>query len=248
MATDVRLFKGGTPDISFMNCEGHPVTSRPPFGNINEVGTPPFDAHYDGAYNLGDFCAGFPFQPKIMQYQHDNITSAIPRGTETLAVDDFLQMIVVPCNHYVESLRFDVGQPDANLAGATVQLTAQSVVWDPTANNNTGAYIWTEIPYVTDAATAQGKDDPIDVSMPMSVTIWLGKVTAGYIEYLYAEPIFTETGTGPSLVRTRHQEGGIILGVKILSLPTEPGVTFQGALNDWYLTCRMRCFESPGFL
>jgi len=242
---DIRLYKGGTPDISFMNCAGHEVTSRPPFGYLNKKKTPPFDAHYDGAYSVANFAAGFPFIPSEIPYQRDNITKVQPEG---LAVGDILQMIVVPCNHYVRSVRFDIGQPDALLAGCTVELVAQSVEWDPTANSNRGGFVLTELSDISDAAAAQGVSAPIDVSEPFSVVVWLDKVVNGYAQPLYAVPIFTTTGSGVDAVTIRHQSGGIILGVKIVSLPTDADYGVHMARNDWWLTSRIEGFESPGGL
>lgn len=242
---DIRLYKGGTPDISFMNCEGHAVTSRPPFGYLNRKKTPPFDAHYDGAYAVATFAAGFPFIPSEIPYMRDNITNAQPDG---LAVNDIMQMIVIPCNHYVDSIRFDIGQPDKNLAGCTVELVAQAVEWDPTANSNRGGFVLNEISDISVAATAQGVSTPIDVSEPTSVVIWMGNVVNGYAHPLYAAPIFTTTGSGAGATIVRHQSGAIILGVKVISLPTDAEYGIHMALNDWYLSCRMTGFEAPGGL
>lgn len=242
---DIKLYKGGTPDISFMNCEGHEVTSRAPFGHLNKKHTPPFDAHYDGAYSVANFAAGFPFVPRFIPYVRDNLLYDRPDGVD---VGDILQMIVVPTNHYIKSVRFDIGQPDPNMAGCTVIVTATGVVWDPTAKNGRGAFIWSEIPDITDAALAQGKDTPIDVSEPFSEVIWLDKNTSGYNEPLYVEPKFTTVGSGSGAIKVRHQSGAIILGVKIVSLPTAPGFGVHQALNDWWLTTRIEGFECPGGL
>jgi hypothetical protein len=51
------------------------------------------------------------------------------------------------------------------------------------------------------------------------------------------------TLAGPPVVRFRDETGGLILGLKITAMP--PDVKLEKALNDCYLTARVRGFDCP---
>jgi hypothetical protein len=265
---DVQLYRGGTPEVKFMFCEGDPVRSGPPFGQIGFKKTPPYNAAADGCYIQKDHTLGRPFIPSDDEAVWNKFKAADPQ------VGEFLQCIVVPVNHYVDAVRFDINSPDPGLAGATVIISAQKVEWDPTAQ----AFVWTEIPDVVDAAAAQGKDTPIPLDVPSSTAIFLGKVMVdtnvsvstsvtvdigngigtgsgagtgtnyGYAVPLYVEPLIVASGNQPNISYVRHESGAIVLGLKILSMPT-PGAkahTFlHQALNDFYMSAKVHGFDCP---
>lgn len=235
---DVKLFRGGTPDVKFMYCEGDPVISGPPFGQIGFKHTPPYNAAVDGVYTHKDHTIGMPVIPFDFEWQRNNIKAANPQ------VGDFIQLILVPVNHYVDAVRFDVNAPDPGLAGATVAISAQKVEWDPA----TRAFVWAEITDVADAATAQSKDTPIALDVPSSTTIFLSETSTGYAVPLYVEPLIVVSGTAPNLNYVRHESGGIMLGLKILSLPA-PSVTahtsLEQAINDMYMSAKIHGFDCP---
>jgi hypothetical protein len=165
-------------------------------------------------------------------------------------------------------LRFDVNGTDKFAAGATVVLTAQRVSVSTTDPYH--SYTFTEITDITDAQTAQGIT-PISLASPSSTIVWLSKIDAlsgtisgtatgtvvtgtvdsgtGYVKPLYVEPEFWTDSNG---VVHRFETGGLLLGIKIVSLPTTVApntapIAIWDILNDFYLTTRVVGFDCPNF-
>ena len=240
---NIQLYKAGVITPNYMWHKGDYPRNGPPFapGAWGER-IPPFNAQFDGNFNLKDYAAGFPLAPADSEVQRNALRSANPQ------VGDILQLILVPTNHYVDFLRFDVHLADVanttttppypGMTGATVSLTAQQVVYNPT----TQEYDFAEITDVTDAVSAQSLPAAIPLDVPSSTMVSLLRVEAGYVQPLYVEPVL-RTIAGPPLTYFRDETGGIILGLKIAALPAD--VKLDLALNDCYLTARVRAFDCP---
>lgn len=233
---NINLVKGGTPGIRFMWCAGDYPEFAPPYNAVNYRDTPPYDGHMDGAYNLGHFTMGMPVKPNGvgMAWQRNMFLDRKPQ------VDDFIVLMALPEDHFVTAINFKIPDPDTRMAGATVALTAQEVTVDPV----TGEYVYTEIMDVEDAVAAQGALSPIPVDNPANVFVSLMKTDTGYAVPLYANPsLMPATGqTQPTYGRY------LLLGVKIVSLPTDAEVTFAHMLNGWYLSAKIQGFECPTYL
>lgn len=233
---NVPLWKGGTPEINFMHCMGHPTVFTPPFGLSNYDKTPPFDAHSDNAYGAaGYYTDGMPLIPQedIMRWQRDNLAYFKP------SVGDILRLMVIPCNHYLEHIRFDVNAEDTLMAGATVLMTCEEVT-----KQTDGSYLFNEKDWITAAATAQAKGNPIDLSTPSSTVVSLIKVTDGYAAPLYVQPTFAPDSV--SGVTVRNQECGVVLGLRIVTMPSDADVTFDMMQNDVYLSAKFAEFDIAG--
>ena len=242
---DIQLYKAGVFVPNYMWKKGdHPRTGPPFAPSAFGERIPPYNAQFDGNFNVKDYTAGFPLIPADNEAQRNALKTANPQ------VGDILQLILVPTNHYVDFLRFDVHLADiANttstppypgMTGAAVALTAQRVEYNPT----TQEYEFTEIPDVTDALAAQGLPATIPLDMPSTVMVSLLRVEAGYVQPLYAPPIL-RTIAGPPVTYFRDETGGIMLGLKITALPAD--VHLELALNDYYLAARVRAFDCPAF-
>ena len=257
---NAQVYKGGTPVVKYGRDAGEPIEYGPPFGrnalgwlpygpNINQ---PPFDAHFNGAAGQVTYPAGCPLAPSRMKWQRDNLKAAAP------GVDDCIDMILVPINHWIDYIRFDVVMEDTTMAGAEIIPTGCLYTVDPA--NPTKAYIRTEYPFFVNAAAAQGVTSiPLDVpsSTFISVTTLVnaniqgtapnggGAITItsadGYVRPYYVAPEFV-TVSGEL---RRFQSGGLLLGIKILSEPTNTDYHVWDAWHDFYLTTRVTGFESP---
>jgi hypothetical protein len=179
-------------------------------------------------------------------------------------VGDIIEMIVVPTNHYIEYLRFDVCMADANMLGATVAMTGVRYRVDNTKDPYRDFTV-TEDPDFAAAATAQGiADIPLDVpsstflslltvgSMDINATAPSGggavTVTSagGYAVPKYVEPEFLVPnipGAGPA--KERFQTGALVLGIKIKTNPTDAKKKIWDAGHSFYLTTRISGFDSP---
>jgi hypothetical protein len=254
---DVPLLKGGTPVIRYLWHEDTPVVSRPPFGLRAFPGlhAPPFDAHYDGAMSgIATFAAGYPFAPRDLEWQGVNVRAGRPD------VGDMLQMIAVPCNHYIQSVRLDVLEADPRMNGATVDIAGQWIREDPA---EPARFIATDSLEIDDARTAQGIT-PVSLSAPSSTVVWLTRTggaaagtisgtadaggtvtgsasvdTSSYAVPLYVPPVF--------IGGERHQGGALVLGLRIKSLPTLPDTGFDSLQGALYLTTRIDGYECPAF-
>ncbi|MDR1872020.1 MAG: hypothetical protein LBS60_08935 [Deltaproteobacteria bacterium] len=258
---DAQIFKAGTPVIRYGQGAGDPSLYKPPFGRYGYGETsPPFNAHFNGAAGSVNYPAGCPLKPRELQWQRDNLKFA------NLAVDDIIQMIVVPCNHWIEMVRFDVNNADPTMAGVTVAMTGQLVQVDPTDPYNKFLPP-VELPIFADAATAQGIT-PIPLHVPSSTVLWLSQIASatvtgdipagtdagggtltngaasGFIQPLYVAPEFHDDNSVPPIPR-RHETGALILGIKIVALPT--GIKIEDALYDFYLTSRVTGLACPSF-
>jgi hypothetical protein len=236
---DVVLYKGGTPDIKYYWTKDTPVVYSPPFGHSSHIRphTPPFDAHYEAEMGgKATFTAGYPFVPSRLSWQQVNVRAFKP------VVGDMLQMIVVPVNHYIQSIRLDVNAEDPGMAGATVDIAGQWIAEDPGDPTRFVVTPSTEI----DAAAAAQSGQGISLAVQSSTVIWLAKIDSGYVAPLYVPPQFI-TPPSPNNVLTRYQGGGLILGLKISALPTG-GETLDHLGGALYLTTRIDGFECPAFV
>lgn len=240
--SDVFMYKGGTPEPKYMWCKGETTDYHEPYGHDNMEDTAPFDAHFDGAYGSGlcTFATGMPFNFKKMPWQKNALKAA------NVQAGDFIRSIWIPCNHFVEYLRFDVARPDIRMAGATVRMSAQYGAFNSTTNQ----FEYTPMTDVADAATAQSLNTPIALDKQSSTMISLLKTDTGYVRPLYVEPAFLPTDpadlTNPYKVKRANPV--IYVGLEVVSLPTAPGVTLDMAMNDWYLSIRLAGFRSPSHM
>jgi hypothetical protein len=258
---DAQVFKGGTPVIKYGWSKDDPILSRAPFGRYGYSETsPPFNAHYDGSAGQYTYAAGCPLKPNELAWQKTNLKYA------KLDVNDVIQMIVVPTNHWIDMVRFDVNNHDDRLAGATVSITGQRLRVDP--NDPYNKFLDPEEdPIFEAAATAQGVV-PIPLATPSSTILWLSQISSatitgtippgtdaaggvidagtatGFVQPLYVEPEFY---ADPAGTLKRHETGALILGIKIVCMPTNTAIGIADALYDFYLTTRVTTVNSPSF-
>ena len=260
----VQVFKGGTPVIKYGVGAGEPVEYTFPFGRNSLGGNrhwdepfnqPPFDAHFNGAAGQVTYPAGCPLAPRRLRWQFDNLKQA------RLAADDVIDMILVPVNHWIDYVRFDVVEADPQLAGATVIVTGTRATVDPADPDR--LCVLAEDPTFIAAQAAQGITDiPLDV--PSSTFFSMVQLVAGdvqgtantstgvltvtsstgYISPYYIPPEFVTVGARLQ----RYQTGGLLLGIKILTVPTDTNVSVHNARHDFYLTTRVTGFESPAVI
>jgi hypothetical protein len=258
---DAQIYKAGSPVISYGQGLGHPTHYTPPYGIPPRRGMsiPPFNAHFSGSAGSEDYPAGCALRPGFLDWQRYNLLANEPE------VGDIIQMIVVPTNYYIHCVRFDVNSIDTRLAGMTGIVTGQRVSVDP---SNPSRYTVTEIPDITDAATAQGITS-IDLDTPSSTMVWLDKVTnvsgtisgnapngggaitggvidagaSGYVIPLYVEPEFVPDANGDLV---RYETGALILGLKLLT-PASPAFPIWDTTSDFYLTTRVTSHACPAF-
>lgn len=207
--SDASIYKGGRSVLNYMFCEGDYPQYTPPFGNPNIVGTPPYDAHACGAYNLGYFTMGMPIRPSLMKYQYNALSAA------NLQVGDIIRCIVIPADHYVRAFNIKCVEEDERMIGATVMPTAQLVTKDTNGN-----FVWAEINDVENVFTSAGYS-PIALDETSNAAVFFDMP-------LYVEP-----------------ETAIVIGLRIESLPTDPTVAIEDALNGWYMSVKFECFECP---
>lgn len=236
---DVVLYKGGTPEVKYMWCENDYAQFNPPFGRPNLKESPPYDSHMDGAYGSGlaYFTMGMPVRP------NNGLTGGMLWQKKALAdkdpqVDDFIDLLVIPQNHYVTSLNFKIMESDAHMAGASVTLSARELKSD-----GKGGFTLTEISDVEDALTAQSVTTPIPIDKPCNVYVSLVKTDTGYAVPLYANP--TIPAADDSSVPTYGRD--IIIGVKVVALPTDSRFKLHNMLNGWYLSAKVAGFECPTY-
>lgn len=236
---DVKLFKGGTPEVNYMWCEKDYAQFNPPFGRPNLKESPPYDSHMDGAYGSGlaYFTMGAPVRPNRgsyggMLWQKKALADKNPQ------VDDFIDLLIVPQNHFVTALNFKIMESDAHMAGASVALTARALTYQAD-----GTYTLEEISDVEDATAAQSVGS-IAIDKPCNVFVSLMKVDGDYMVPLYANPTVpgAEEDDAPTFGRD------LILGVKVVALPTDNKYQLQHMLNGWYLSAKVAGFECPTYL
>jgi hypothetical protein len=261
---DAQIYKGGTPVTVYGQGAGDPILYRPPYGKYPFDSSPPFDAHFNGAAGSVDYPGGCPFKPSELEWQRDNVRHA------RLDAGDTLQMIVIPVNHWIHVVRFDVNAADPRMAGAAVDLVAQRVRVDPAAPYDPARFTVADDPAFAAAVAAQVAA-PIPLDTPGSAVVWLWSLTAaaslavtgtadlatgavagtasgsasGYAVPLYVEPEFVPDPVTGEIAR--HQTGALILGIRVASMPTDASVRIEDALNDFYLTTRLTGLQSPSF-
>jgi hypothetical protein len=232
---DAQIYKGGTVVVSYGQGEGHPNLYRPPYGKYGFDSAPPFNAHFNGAAGSVDYPGGCPFKPSELTWQRDNVRYA------ALGQGDILQMLQIPCNHWISLIRFDVNNADPRMAGATATITGQRVRVSTADPYN--VFTTATEPLITAAVTAQGVPAiPLDV--PSSTIVWLSDVSTGYAVPLYVEPEFVNDVSG---VPRRHETGALLLGIRIASMPSDTSVKIEDAQNDMYMTTRVTGLACPSF-
>lgn len=259
---NVSLIRGGTPVIRYMWHERDYTQFQPPYGLPNIPFTPPYDAHVDGAYGSGlaYFTLGMPVVPNGvgMEWQRKALMDQNPQ------VDDFIDLIVVPEDHFVTFINFKIMQSDPRMAGATVALAARTVEY-----NEDGELVYTEIDDVEEAVAAQGITSPIPVDKPYNAFVSLlkiggssltGSVTgtvsdsnvtgtissgeaSGYVMPLYSKPYKPAADADGSPVAGKT----VILGVKIVAMPTDNKVSWHMMRNGWYFSAKIQGFECPTY-
>jgi hypothetical protein len=258
---DAQVYKAGSPVIKYGRGADDPTLYTPPYGRHKISDTsPPFNAHVNGSSGQFTYSLGCPLKPHELEWQRTNLRTA------NLGVGDTIQMLVIPVNHWIEMMRFDVNNPDPGLAGATVTLTGQRVRVDP--GDPYRSYLVTPEPVITAALAAQSAG-PIPLDVPSSVILWLnrlvnaavtgtippgtdsgggaltGGAADGFVQPLYVEPEFYPNAAGTI---QRFETGGLILGIQISTMPTDPNVRIEHALYDFYMTARVSTVSSPSFI
>lgn len=225
--SDASIFKGGRPVLNYMFCEGDYPQYTPPFENPNNFGTPPYDAHACGAYTSGYFTQGMPIRPAIMKYQFNAMAAA------DLKVGDIIRCIVVPADHYIRQINFKSLDADALVAGATVALTAQLVT--KTAEST---FTFTEVDDIEDALASQSLSAAVALDKPFNIVLSLEKSVGVAVgdpptTTLYNKPLYVEPNTA------------LVLGVRIVSLPTDPAFKIEQSTSGWYMSAKYEGFECP---
>jgi hypothetical protein len=189
--------------------------------------------------NRGNFAAGTPFLPHLLDWQTNNISQV------DLAVDDIIEMLIVPTNHFFNGLRLDVTAHDDRMAGATVELEGTLYTPDITDPDNTVTE--SDVTEITTAATAQSVG-PIALDVPSTNIVWLNKAVNGYNTPMYVAPVL-RTVNGKDYF---YETGAMVLGLRILSLPTgntnEPIIKISTIRNAIFMSLILHGFECPGFL
>lgn len=243
---NINLYKGGTPVPRYKWCEGDYAQFQPPFqtglsSTINGIyRTPPYDSHFDGVQAVGYYTGWMPIVPAIMPGQKN----AFRNGP--IAVDDIIQCIWIPVDHYATFLNFKVQGEDPRLAGATVSLTAQTV----TMTN--GEPVYAEIQDVENAAAAQGYSAPIAIDTTSNTFISLMRVASsaslavtGTNDAGSNTVTGTATGEVAGYVRPLYSAPNVVtvLGLKIVALPTDDNVTLDMMNNAMYMSAKIEGFE-----
>lgn len=195
------LWRGGTPVLQFPQCDGSSRFQMPPPDRVA------------AEYGHNDYTLGMPLKPSLMVHQDNELAAA------KLAVGDFLELLIVPSEHIVNSIFVAVDGVDTQIAGAAVTLSA--LVYDREAKT------YTELPDVAAAATAQGVTN-IVLDTPSVQFVSLAKVTDGY-----AVPLFVEPKTS------------VILALKVASLPTDTTVDLSMMQNSVRYVAKVGGFDAP---
>ncbi|HDW3986211.1 TPA: hypothetical protein RMT71_003207 [Escherichia coli] len=103
---DAKLFIGGMPSPNFPNCNGAYEFTEPHARRIA------FE------YANGYFTLGWPLQPSEKNYQFQELMAA------DVALNDHIMMYVVPEQHLLTGVLFEVLTGDARMAGAALRPSA----------------------------------------------------------------------------------------------------------------------------
>ncbi|HHP7408402.1 hypothetical protein GLO29_21940 [Escherichia coli] len=114
---DAKLFIGGTPNSNYPNCNGAYEFAEPHARRIA------FE------YANGYFTLGWPLQPSEKNYQFQELMNA-----ET-GLNDHIMMYVVPEQHLLTGVLFEVLEGDARMAGAA--LRPSGMLYDHTTKQYT---------------------------------------------------------------------------------------------------------------
>lgn len=217
---DARIYKGGTGDVKYIMCDKDYPQFNPPLEMTHVKGTPPYDSHADGAYNIGYFTLGMPIFPSRDDWQYRAFDDA------KLGVGDVIQCIQIPIDGFATAISFKCNAEDPRLAGATVKLVSLERKYNVT----TGLWETTPTTTVEDAATAAGLGTPIDVSGKFKQMFSLWKDNGNG----YTEPLWS-----------KNMDSVMIVGIRIESIPTDTTVSIKDMLNDWYLVVKGESFDCP---
>lgn len=249
----IKLYRGGTGVEQFPFCDDNYSKFGPPFAGPHIDLSPPFDSHACAAYDHGYFTLGMPIAPTIMEWQKKAFKEKL------VAVGDIIECVWVPEYHWPTSLSFTVTGDDAQMAGATVAITSETITRDAS-----GAYVYTENPQMAAALTAGG--------VPAAIAI--DKETTGSNENIarvsYYVPLMrvasgvevdvsvnTDTGAGSGegtgdgfVMPLLYSAPGTIhmIGLRIVSLPTAEGASFAAMRNRLDLSVKIEGFDSPCYL
>lgn len=235
---DVNVYIGGTPDIRFPYCDRQRLF-QPPHGlkNASEIEDaypdgvlyPPFNAHCDGAYAVGYFTLGMSIS--FNGESIDPVRGKVIRDAN-VGVGDIMRMIVIPADHFCPFVNFKIENDDPRMAGATVGLTVERISYNATTN----AWEYEELTDIEDAMTAQGVSNIISTATTSSTFVSTLNVESGY-----AVPLYSGGTSG-------WKDSTLVLGVKLLSVPTNTAFAFTDALNGWYMSAKVHGFESPAYV
>ena len=115
--SDAKLFIGGTPGLNFPNCNGAYEFTEPHARRIA------FE------YANGYFTLGWPLQPSEKNYQFQELKDA------DVGVNDHIMMYVVPAQHLLTGVLFEVLEGDSTMAGAALRPSA--MLYDNTTKEYT---------------------------------------------------------------------------------------------------------------
>jgi hypothetical protein len=201
--------------------EGDPSLNAPPFAPAplefeEDDAAPPFDAQVVGAVSgLMAYPLWYPVNPTILTWQRNNLRHFKP------GVGDIVELLIIPTNHWISFVRFDVTKADSRLAVMTSSITGMRYRVDNSAGKDPYKdFVAAEETEFATAAAAQGLS-PIPLDAPGSQFLSLLKagnvdITAdtpvgggpisvtsasGYVTPYYVEPEFVVPNGKPDLMR-----------------------------------------------
>lgn len=174
---NVDLYRGGTPEVRFMRCEGDGSLFRPPLGMRNIPITPPFDTHVAAEFAVGWFTMMYPFRffdPDNVEIQPNLANNMRNAG---FGVGDIGRLLWIPSRHSAHSLLVDVTGTDEAMAGASFSLTYETLTWEaPSTGNPDGQFVYTLTTDMDDILAAQGITNSFSLSEPSSTYISLERL------------------------------------------------------------------------
>lgn len=236
MPTNVKFFRGGTPETRYMWSERDYAKFGPDFATNTIEGTPPYDSHADGAYNLGSFVLGMPINPSIMKWQRDAIRD------KKLAVGDRLWLFWIPEDHYGTFMNVKIAASDPKLAGASVKPVFAKYYYKGVPGGSDDGSFDSRIVVPSSSAIKQlnATYDDVEAVGAIAIDEPVNKVYpligADNVPLAYGVPSQGETNPYIPLV-----------GFEIVSLPTDDTVTLDTMLNAIFVSLRLEAFECPTY-
>lgn len=223
----IKFYRGGDPKVRFMWDEKDTPEYGVNFAYPNIKDTPPYDAHVDGAYNIGSFVLGMPFNPRNvgMTWQ--------AKSLKDVKAGDIIQCIVIPEDHFVEAVNFKSVVRDPHMEGAQFALVDQVLTYD--VHGNAQYTENTNFDDLVKASSASGAN-AFAIHKPFNVFV---NGAGLYSEPSLPAPSESEASTAPKI----H-----VLGIKVLSLPTETKFKLTDLDGGIYLSARIAGFECPSYL